>query len=301
MVDLHCHTKHSDGTWNTVQLLQQAERKGITLLSITDHDTLESYFDLFGMDYSQYYSGEILVGCEFAAVFNGIRIELLGYSFDLFVVQKWLDDFYRRVEKKKSFCEEYDQLLALCKKHNVAVDAGDMINPSIEYPIAAIHRNIKQHPQNRHLFDRASWVSQEVFFRNCTCNVNFPLHLECSTQVPKAEDIADVIREAGGFVFLAHAFAYSLSDYNAFLNQIADARGIDGLEVYCSKHSTSQANYLSNFCRKRGLLVSGGSDCHGMKNPSRKLGTGFGGLCVNEKEIMAWAGQRNSDQYKVHN
>ena len=44
MIDLHCHTINSDATDTTIELLKKAQEKGITLLSITDHDTTKAYF-----------------------------------------------------------------------------------------------------------------------------------------------------------------------------------------------------------------------------------------------------------------
>lgn len=45
MIDLHCHTKHSDGTWEVTELLSIAEEKEIEILSITDHDTVAVHFE----------------------------------------------------------------------------------------------------------------------------------------------------------------------------------------------------------------------------------------------------------------
>ena len=43
MIDLHCHTINSDGTWSTEELLKKAEEQKLEILSITDHDTAKSY------------------------------------------------------------------------------------------------------------------------------------------------------------------------------------------------------------------------------------------------------------------
>lgn len=46
MIDLHTHTNYSDGTWNLKKILEEAEKAKISVLSITDHDTLKAYKEL---------------------------------------------------------------------------------------------------------------------------------------------------------------------------------------------------------------------------------------------------------------
>jgi len=46
MIDLHTHIKYSDGTWNLKELLAEAQKSNIEILSITDHDSVESYYEL---------------------------------------------------------------------------------------------------------------------------------------------------------------------------------------------------------------------------------------------------------------
>ena len=45
MIDLHTHTNHSDGTWDTKRLLEEAEKIKLEVLAITDHDTLDAHFE----------------------------------------------------------------------------------------------------------------------------------------------------------------------------------------------------------------------------------------------------------------
>ena len=92
MVDLHTHTIYSDGTWNVKKLLEEAKKNGVTLLSITDHDSVDAYLELRNNDYSNYFSGKIIPGCEFDCVFDNIKIELLGYNFDADKMNLWLQD-----------------------------------------------------------------------------------------------------------------------------------------------------------------------------------------------------------------
>ena len=63
MIDLHLHTTYSDGTWSLEELLRNAENSGTSVISITDHDTVEAHKVLRNLDYSKFYSGEIITRC----------------------------------------------------------------------------------------------------------------------------------------------------------------------------------------------------------------------------------------------
>ena len=58
------------------------------------------------------------------------------------------------------------------------------------------------------------------------------------------------------------------------------AYGLSGLEVYHSSHHYGQIVKLTEWCRKYGLLATGGSDFHGSNKPDIEIGTGRGNLKV---------------------
>ena len=74
MIDLHTHTTFSDGTWTLEEMLKNAENNNITILSITDHDTVLPHIKLKDIDIKNYYSGRIIVGGEFNAIFRNTKI-----------------------------------------------------------------------------------------------------------------------------------------------------------------------------------------------------------------------------------
>ena len=96
MVDLHTHTTHSDGDSSLKELLMDAEKNNVTLLSITDHDTVDAYKELKNMDYKKIYSGRIITGGEFNVIFNNAKIELLGYNFDIDKIDKFCLNAYKK-------------------------------------------------------------------------------------------------------------------------------------------------------------------------------------------------------------
>ena len=60
MIDLHMHTKYSDGTDECIEILQKAQEKKLTHISITDHNTVDAYKMLEKIDIQEYFRGNII-------------------------------------------------------------------------------------------------------------------------------------------------------------------------------------------------------------------------------------------------
>lgn len=281
MIDLHTHTKYSDGSWSLKELLKNAEKAGIEILSITDHDNVKAHKELKKTDYNEMFSGTIISGIECNAVFDNAKIELLGYNFNVDTIDKWAEDIYVDLN------QEFKLIIAACKKNNIKVD-DIKYDPSMGWPIDTIFKEMKKHKENRNKFDPKEWEDIDYFFRCCTCNTEFPLYIDFSSQVPGAKTVSNKIRETGGKVFLAHLYTYPLKDHILYLDKLRKQNIIDGVEVYYSKFSREQTKTLENYCEKHNLLMSGGSDCHGDKKPDIKIGTGKGNLNISKDIIKNW-------------
>ena len=76
------------------------------------------------------------------------------------------------------------------------------------------------------------------------------------------EKIIEAIHLAGGRAVLAHPGETAKDAlYDIFPRLMA--LGMDGAECYYPKHSEEVTNYLVDECRRRGLMITAGSDCHG--------------------------------------
>ena len=71
MIDLHLHTTYSDGTDNVSELLENAEKNNLEIISITDHNELGAYFDLEKHpEIRKKFSGKIIIGSEIKTAFD---------------------------------------------------------------------------------------------------------------------------------------------------------------------------------------------------------------------------------------
>lgn len=196
MIDLHTHTIFSDGTWTLEEMLTNAEKANISILAITDHDTALPHIKLKDIDIKKFFSGRVIVGGEFNAIFKNTKIELLGYNFNPVQLQTWIDNTYNKKEEIQGYKEEFLEILELCKKNGIKTSNGLRYDESVKYPTKIIYNDITKYKENRKFFTDEEWSIREAFFRSCTCNPNFILYRNFSKQYPSAEEVSKQIRKA---------------------------------------------------------------------------------------------------------
>ena len=96
---------------------------------------------------------------------------------------------------------------------------------------------------------------------------------------PSAREIIEIIKQAGGKVFIPHIFMYG-NDSIPFLEGLTKEFEIDGIECWYPKHTKEQEDFLIEFCKENGYLMSAGSDFHYKPGYPMEVGTG-----VSAKEI----------------
>ena len=209
---------------------------------------------------------------------------LLAYDFDY----KKLNDFiYENYENKKpDLKKEFNYMIQSCKKNNIKI--GNLeYKEEKGWPIDIIFPEIKKHEENRKFFGE-EWNDINLFFSSCVTNKNFPVFVDFSIHYPKANLVAEVVRKAGGKLFVAHPYRYQLENTIEFLDTLRQDNIIDGVEVYHSSFSEEQSETLKDYCKKNNLFMSGGSDCHGEKKANIKIGIGYGNLNINKKILKDW-------------
>ena len=289
MIDLHSHTTNSDGTWSTKKLLEKAENLRLEVFSITDHDTVKSYIEIEqSPEIQSVFKGKLIKGVELNCVFNGVKIEILAYNFDLHPVNEWLENYYTAEKNRNRLIEEFNDLVNICNNKKIRIENDLQYNPDKEYPVDAIYYSIVKFEENKKLFTEEQWKDKGLFFRTCTVDKNFILYRDFSKQMPTLEFFNKFIHKHNGKIFLAHLYKYQLDNHISYLNKIVEKKLIDGVEVYHSSFTKEQIKILEEYCNNTGLLMSGGSDCHGERKKERKLGIGYGNLNINEEIIKQW-------------
>lgn len=271
--DLHLHTVASDGTWRPEQLVAAAHRAGLAAIAVTDHDSTASV--LCAQAKGRELGITVIAGVELSTCAGTQEVHLLGLGAnpaDAGLAQLMLE--LREGRAKRG-------LLIL----------GKLARLGLPVPAHAVQALAKGATIGRPHVARAMLELGYVH----SIDEAFEMYLAEGrpAHVPRprlstVEGIAAVHR-AGGIAVCAHP---GLLEDDGVLQALV-AAGLDGLEVYASAHSPEQTREYLALATTHGLLVSGGSDCHGPwpSSPLRlgSVGVGTEDLC---RLLMASASYR---------
>lgn len=285
MIDLHIHTTSSDGSDEPEVILAKAQALGLKYISITDHDSIGAYKKLSRINQTNYFEGEIIPGCEFSVVHNGKPIEVLGYGIDLEVIEATgilSDEMF--FERENGYIKRMKEV---CRNLNIKYTENLSINDKY-FAAQIMHADLRKYTENEKHFPKEVWDSLNVFYRNCVNNESSPFFLNQTEAYPTVEEIAAIIKKAGGKSFLAHLYGYIVDDNEEFLNSIVSLNALDGIECYHSLHDMDKTNYLLDYCSQHKLYTSGGSDYHGKLKPNVNMGESIHGIKIPFEILEPW-------------
>jgi 3',5'-nucleoside bisphosphate phosphatase len=256
LIDLHLHTTASDGRLTPAALVERVHAAGITVMSVTDHDTVAGLGEVRRATLPR---GITLVdGIEVTAVHDGRDVHILGYFIDpdhagfaAFLQEQRL----RRVERAREIGARLARLGAPLNVEALIARAARRPGTSVGRPMLA------------RALVRAGYVAtpHEAFDRFLV--LGQPAFVPRTGKSPAA--VIEVIHQAGGLASMAHP---GVTRQPAVLAALAVA-GLDAVEVYHSDHTTETVRELRRFAAEGDLLVTGGSDFHGDDdNRARRLG-----------------------------
>lgn len=284
MIDLHIHTTYSDGSMTPVEILQEARSLGIQMLSITDHNSVDAYRDLQKKDIRNVFSGKIITGVEFATVVFGQVVEILGYGFDPVPIAKFVESAYG--DKADYMRRELHFIYSTYQKLGMHMRKQEREFSVAEYGSAKrfVFDELVREENKKFFLDVAHQKSFKGYIRGEIYNPESLLYVDYSKLLPSPSEIIETIHKAGGLAFLAHCFLYTDQIWN-HLDEVLEDESLDGIEVWYSAFNDEQTAYLEDFCRRKHLLMSGGSDFHGRNRPKIPLGNPK----INASEIYEWS------------
>jgi len=251
--DLHLHTKFSDGTYTPEELVGHASRRGFAAIALTDHDTVE------GCPRAalacQQAGIEFVPGAELTAEQEGSELHILGYLMDTgnsrlleemarfqSVRQNRIREMVARLNQiKVPLREEAVFELANCRAPGRPHVARALVAAGLCGSLdEAFERFLRRH--------RPAWVPK------------FKM---------SAAHAIELIHQAGGLAVMAHP---GLNHNDEIIPAMVEA-GLDGIECFHTKHSTTMSERYLEMADRFELLVTGGSDCHGMSKGKPLIGT----------------------------
>jgi 3',5'-nucleoside bisphosphate phosphatase len=243
-VDLHTHTRASDGALSPGALVELAWRHGVRVLAVTDHDSTD------GLAEAQAAAAgctglTIVPGLEINCDVEGGEVHVLGYGVDH--QSAWFQDFLRgqraeRVARVKRIAERLAEL-------------GLPIEPAEVF--ALVREGSAGRPHVAQVMIARGYVKsmREAFDRYL--HTGGPAHVPRRRLTP-VEAVAIILR-AGGVPVIAHP---GVGGKDEVIPELI-AAGLAGIECYYAEHSAAQRNAYLELCRQHDLVATGGSDFHG--------------------------------------
>jgi predicted metal-dependent phosphoesterase TrpH len=243
--DLHTHTTYSDGILKPAELLSLAKEKGISVISIVDHDTLDGNIEAESI--SSEYGIEVIMGCEFSCFENGKEYHLLGYAFDP-------DN-----KNLKTHLNNYRNVRLSRAKHIHSKLCTLGLNLTFDEILEAADKAPVARPHIASVMVKKGYVAdlKEAFMKY--------IGEGAPAYQPKAvfpvEMAIKMINSANGVAVLAHPRNYIEQPKLYQLIQ----QGLDGIEVNHPSHSEEQKKFYHYVASQYWLLETGGSDYHGSR------------------------------------
>lgn len=253
--DLHTHSTASDGLDSPATLVRLASERGISVLALTDHDTVS------GVAEAEAAAAEcgiqFVPGVEFSARAPRGETHILGYG--IHPDDRELNDELEalRLSREERGAVMLDRLRDL--GITLSADSLTSDRPGHSPGRPHIARGLVQAgvvASVQQAFDEYLAVGRPAFVPRRTIT---------------AERAIQVIHGSGGIAVLAHPF--SVYELEQVLPRLV-ATGLDGLEVHYGEYDQDQRRSLEDLAAAYNLLMSGGSDYHGATGVSgRTLGS----------------------------
>jgi hypothetical protein len=252
-IDLHIHTNYSDSTLSPLQVIDYANASGLKAVGVTDHDTVDGLEE--AMEAAEGKGVKIISGVELSAEVEEGEVHILGYFGN------WFDKKFK--ERLDSFREER------AKRARRIVEKLIQLGINLDYQLVVKHAgpgNIgRLHIAHVLLDIGAVKTIKEAFHR--FIGYGRPAYVRKFKLSPV--EAIKMILDVGGVPVLAHPYYRGCEE---LIPELV-AAGLRGLEVYHPEHTKEQEVHFKYLAEKFGLIITGGSDCHGLGKGSILIGT----------------------------
>ena len=248
LVDLHIHTYYSDGTMSPKEVVEDAQRKNLGIIAITDHDVLDSYEEL---KVEAEKAGIIAIrGVEIDSIFEGHLVHLLAYKFE---------------DNEKLF-----KLINHAKEQLLETSIELIRRMENDYEgISLEDYNSYEYERRKGGWKGIHYLHDRKITEGLLDGVKFYGKYDCGHEkfaFPSVEEVCNTVHDANGYVVLAHPCNYySNKNKEDILEklEILKSLGIDGVECYYPANSDLMTNTCLEFCKDNNLIITAGSDGHG--------------------------------------
>ncbi len=265
-IDLHIHTRTgSDGNLPIEEVFQEAHRRNIDLISITDHDSIDCQVRAIAL--AKRHGISYITGVELSVTFNypennkDVSLDFLGYGYDV---------SNQELKNKLRLMQEHRKRRArqILEKLNVEFDK-EGIERFTEEDLRKIEDSVdgafgRPHIAN-YLVQRGIVKNEQEAFDKYLVKCDAPKYPLTLAEASK------LIRSAGGVLIHAHPNDPNGTSLLKITRDLKEQKRviekymlqyIDGVECWHRRHDEKTTAYYIKFARRHNLLITGGSDCH---------------------------------------
>jgi predicted metal-dependent phosphoesterase TrpH len=249
-VDMHVHSFYSDGSMSPDEIVESACNNGVGILAVADHDVIEGSVEIKEACIKN--KIKYIPAVEIDSVERGINFHILAYGFDM--ENKEFKDF---INHTRFLLDENGPKLIEAMK-------ADYSNISLsDYTDFTYDRRLGGWKTLHYLAEKGfvSSLKEELRFYS-----QYNKKKKKSGYSPIGV-IAYRIKKAGGYSVLAHpGELIDTTDSNYFRRELKRilSYGLDGVECYYPSHSEIITQICLDICRENDLIITAGSDCHGI-------------------------------------
>jgi hypothetical protein len=254
MIDLHCHTRASDGENKPQELVAKALQKGLSAIAVTDHDTMAGIPAALAA--ARGTGLEVVPGIEFSTFHMGKEVHILTFflPFDDRRLNSFLAELTRqREERGRKMIERLNAI-------GYELTYGEAAAIADGAPIMSPH------------IARALWAKGVLKdFQEAAAFYQKHLVLGTDVYIPHAVDLRDVLEITHDIKCpIAVAHPHKIGDDEVVADLIK--MGCQGMEGYYPETDESTLEHYRKWARREGLFITGGSDYHGIYS-TRELGS----------------------------
>jgi len=257
-IDLHTHSRVSDGTESPAELVKAARAAGVDVLALTDHDTSAGWPEAVAA--AQEYGVTLVRGMEISTELDGRGVHLLAYLPDP-TYPPLVEELERVLEGRTG---RFPGMIARLRQLGIDITAEDVLAQSGDAAASG-----RPHVADALVAKGVVASRDEAFDRYLGMGRPAYVHRYAAPLEPMVRTVA----AAGGVTVIAHPWGRSGRQRpdEDDLAPLVEA-GLAGLEVDHQDHSPAVRERLRAIARELDLVVTGSSDHHGTGKSGHELG-----------------------------
>ncbi|WP_041219897.1 PHP domain-containing protein [Desulfitobacterium dichloroeliminans] len=251
-IDLHIHTRESDGSLLVKDVIREAFEREVRILALTDHETTNGVQEAIAL--SREYNIKIIPGVELVTAYKGQEVHLLGYFNFAGFLHSDLQSRLKELREQRTALA-YDMVKRL-QRDGYTLKWSEV--ERIANPEGAVSKSHIMRALHDHENGTIQWPSIAKLFQ--PYGVAYLPFLEHSF-----EEAVQLIYACGGVPVLAHP---GLIGNQELVGELLSYRPI-GLEVYYGYWDQRETliDHYEKLAKSKALFTTGGSDFHGLNGP----------------------------------